>query len=208
MLLGKLAPRESSTGPPSATAQGHCHSRDRYVLQARDTTAASTRLPAEASSSSGQECPARPRLSFHSSSLVCPLCWHLGLFLCCLPQPAGPSPQRAGSVPGASRRAWHWPAVLTLPPWGFPTGVRLLQGHVVPPGQHRRLQLGGLWGLQQHAAVPQPAPEQGAGGRPAPHPVEPAPGQRGGRRGVRRTGHARGPHQDPPADANTAVSGK
>lgn len=80
---------------------------------------------------------------------------------------------------------------------------RLLQGHVLPTGQHWRLQLGGVRGLQQHAAVPEPAPPRGPGRRALARGHD--PGQPRGWGHLRGHWHPRGTGQDQATDANTAL---
>lgn len=79
----------------------------------------------------------------------------------------------------------------------------LLQGHVLPTGQHRHLQLRGVWSLQQHAAVPQPAPPRGPGRRALAHRHD--SGQRRGWGHLRGHWHPCGTGQDKATDANTAL---
>lgn len=76
-----------------------------------------------------------PRLSYHvsllSSSLLAP--WFT--FALSPRPPAGSRRAAWGAWRLAAVRPWH----SCFLSWGFPTGVRLLQGHVLPPGQHRSL---------------------------------------------------------------------
>lgn len=82
-------------------------------------------------------------------------------------------------------------------------GGRLLQRHVLPAGQHRRLQLRGVRRLQQHATAPQPAPPR----RPISHAGarRRGSGQHGGR--VCLCGHrlSCGPGKNKATDANAAI---
>ena len=112
-------------------------------------------LHAEASSSSGQGCSlATLFLLSHQRPLILSTDI-LACFSC------GVSPTRPWAPGGQGLfQGWHRPSCVLL--LGLPTGVWLLQGHVLPPCQHRRLQLGGVWGLQQHTEVPQPPPVPGA----------------------------------------------
>lgn len=149
VVCGKPPPHQGSIGSPSATAQEHCHSGGKYGFLAQDPTAQPTRPREQLVPPEGGNVLTHPYFLSHqhplsSSSLA--HCFISGVFRY---QPAGC--RRAGSVPRTTWGAWHLPAVRPRQscflPWDFPTGVWLLQGHVLPPGQHRCLQLRGVWGL-------------------------------------------------------------
>ena len=90
----------------------------------------------------------------NSRSSLKPMSNILACFSC------GVSPTRLQASGGQGLcQGWHRPSCILL--LGLPTGVWFLQGHVLPPCQHRRLQLGGVWGLQQHPEVPQSPPVPG-----------------------------------------------
>lgn len=144
------------TGPPWA-ALGH-RNPAALVTNAGPRPSApwlKKQLHVEASSSSGQGCSLAPLfLLSHQHPLILSIDI-LACFSC------GVSPTRPWAPGGQGLfQGWHRPSCVLL--LGLPTGVWLLQGHVLPPCQHRCLQLGGVWGLQQHTEVPQPPPVPGA----------------------------------------------
>lgn len=138
MVLGKLT---GLPGLPSATAQEHCHSGDKCRSQAqhhgsRNTATCRSQFLLRARMFSCS------RFSFHTRAhLFFPPTYWLA-FPVLSPHPGcglqeGKVCVRGGTGPHASS-SWVSSQVFSF-----------LQGHVLPPCQHRRLQLSGVWGLQQ-----------------------------------------------------------
>lgn len=85
-------------------------------------------------------------------------------------------------------------------------GDRLLQGHVLPTGQHHRLQLGGIWLLQQRPEAHQSvSPWRWA---PPLRPAGPDSGQHADGARVCGPRCPRRPGQDPAADADADHPGR
>ena len=91
-------------------------------------------------------------LSYHSASSCILVTVIMIYFSCSVTSPACGLPGGQGLCGGQRGElgalACRRPRALMLHRPRFPTGLRLLQGHVLSPCQHRGLQLCGVWRLQ------------------------------------------------------------